>query len=63
MPFSSLLPSANAGMTCSAKSRSRRNLSSKWMLIQNWRAPASIVRSSFFTQSAGVPTMANRSAR
>ena len=26
-------------------------MSSKWMLIQNWRAPASIVRSSFFTQS------------
>ena len=45
------------------KSRRNRSLSSKWMLIQNWRAPASAAASIFATHSSAVPAIAKRSAR
>ena len=38
-------------------------MSSKWMLIQNCRAPASTAAATFSTHSSTVPAMANRPAR
>src|SRR3989475_4147744 len=50
-PLTGLRIQRNAGITCSAQSRMKRSLSSKWMLIQNRRAPASTARSSVLMRS------------
>ena len=52
----------NASITA-LQSRRKRSLSSKWMLIQNWRAPAAAAASIFAAHSSTVPATANRSAR
>ena len=41
----------------------KRSLSSKWMLIQNCRAPAPAAAPIFATHSSTGPAIANRSAR
>lgn len=56
-------PQRNAGITVRAHSRMNCALWSKWMLIQNWRAPALIACSSVRMQSFGVPAIENLSAR